>query len=263
MSLSSKSFFARSKILVLAALQSYQPPEDLHQPRTGTQDMRPLAEFINNTSCPPHFIDVLGAQAYVMSNETDIIVACRGTDRSGANDANADMLFRTVPYDDVGGEVHSGFYSEYSKIITGVRSAIIMHGDKEKDVWVCGHSLGGAVALLVSVDIFPTECQTFGQPRVGNKKFLENVNFPYYRWQNNNDIVTQLPLSVFGFCHAGVLKYIDAHSNVVEGAVLQRMKDVTHSILRAVCKRKWLDWRQDHRAVEYHNIIHKMDDAAE
>ena len=80
------------------------------------------------------------------------------------------------------GAIHRGFYAEYKKVIPGIKEAIAKHDKKgTKDIWVCGHSLGGAMALLVAVELEPSGgCHTFGQPRVGNAEFISGINFSYY-----------------------------------------------------------------------------------
>ena len=173
-----------------------------------------MKKFLNKP-LPPTYIDVEGAQAYVMSDSKDVLIACRGTEPTELNDVKADL--KTWPVDHhKGGKVHRGFYAEYKKVIPGIKEALAKHNKKGvKDVWVCGHSLGGAMALLVSVELEPSGgCHTFGQPRVGNAQFLKSVNFPYYRYRNNNDIVTKVPLWIMGYRHHGNLHYITSDCKI-------------------------------------------------
>ena len=57
--------------------------------------------------------------------------------------------------------------------------------DLDKYIYVCsGHSLGGALAVICSLDIYghlelkreQLQVYTFGQPKVGNKMFAETID---------------------------------------------------------------------------------------
>lgn len=96
--------------------------------------------------------------------------------------------------------VHQGFY-QYAMAF---RSAI---GDrleqlKNKKLYICGHSLGGAGALLLSAliqDIYsPSTLRlyTYGMPRTGTQTFVKRYqNILHYRHVNNHDLVPQVPMA--------------------------------------------------------------------
>jgi len=71
-----------------------------------------------------------------------------------------------------GCKVHSGFFSAWEDIKHEVLSAVTnwrtFHPDA--DIYVTGHSLGGAMAVLASAEIQQGvhSLYTFGEPRVGN-----------------------------------------------------------------------------------------------
>ena len=56
----------------------------------------------------------------------------------------------------------------------------------------------------------PSGLFTYGSPRVGNIRYVNHVRLPYYRWVNNNDIVTQVPPAWMGYRHTGREMYINA-----------------------------------------------------
>lgn len=63
-------------------------------------------------------------------------------------------------------------------------------------LFVTGHSLGGALALLTTVLFAPNvngACYTYGAPRIGNYDFFENVKTPVFRVVNSADIVPRVP----------------------------------------------------------------------
>ena len=66
----------------------------------------------------------------------------------------------------------------------------------EKEIILTGHSLGGAVALIVGAlmvrdEIYPNQIVTFGAPRCGRLKLLDRVPVTMYR--HGKDIVPLVP----------------------------------------------------------------------
>lgn len=103
-----------------------------------------------------------------------------------------------------GAYVHQGFYryamtlwmgNEDSSLSRDVRS--IHHN---KNFYICGHSLGGAGALMISAilkEMFsPSVLRlfTYGAPRSGTRSFSERYkSITHYRHVNNHDLVPQVP----------------------------------------------------------------------
>lgn len=110
--------------------------------------------------------------------------------------------------------VHSGFYKQLTTnnnhliLITKVKALLETYPDYH--IFVCGHSLGGALATLYGY-ILSNEIQqnvtvvSFASPRVGNygwkTAFDEKTNLDHYRVTNNNDIVTSFPMILYN--HVG------------------------------------------------------------
>ena len=83
-----------------------------------------------------------------------------------------------------------------------------------KPLYLCGHSLGGALATLVYAHftlsrdpILVNGVVTVGQPRVGTKKFKEMMQVMgpcvLQRIYNANDIVPTVPPTIEGYRHYG------------------------------------------------------------
>lgn len=90
--------------------------------------------------------------------------------------------------------VHSGFGSLFNSIIENNDAAriimgangliyrpVFLHDLGVKRIVVCGHSLGGALAVLASYHISrrtktPVDCVTFGAPQVGDKSFVKRFD---------------------------------------------------------------------------------------
>ena len=264
MAVKDMSYRERGLLLSMYAHQCYQSPKDLLKARPGIKDLTPLKKFLNKP-LPPTFIDVDGAQAYVMSDSNDVLIACRGTEPTQLNDVVADLKMFPVPHHK-GGRVHRGFYGEYQKVIPGIKEALAKHNKSgKKTVWVCGHSLGGAMAVLVAAELQPNGgLHTFGQPRVGNAEFLKCLkDVPYYRYRNNNDIVTAVPPSWLFFKHGGVLRYINTYGNIRPATYWQRFKDKCSGHWIALKSFNLIDGFADHSMGLYHEYLYNMDDKGE
>ena len=261
MAVKDMSYRERGLLLSMFAHQCYCEPKDLLKARPGIKSLDPLKKFLNKP-LPPTYIDVEGAQAYVMSDSKDVLIACRGTEPTAINDVLADLKMFPVKHH-IAGRVHRGFYAEYDKVIPGIKEALKKHDKKgNKTVWVTGHSLGGAMAVLVAAELQPSGgLHTFGQPRVGNKAFLKSLDgIKYYRYRNNNDIVTAVPPSWLFFRHGGVLRYINTYGNIRPATWAQRFKDKCRGYWQALKSFNLIDGFADHNMGAYHEFISNMDD---
>jgi triacylglycerol lipase len=264
MSVKDMSYRERGLLLSMFAHQCYCEPKDLLKKRPGIKSLEPLKKFLNKP-LPPTYIDVDGAQAYVMSDSKDVLIACRGTEPTQINDILADLKMFPVKHH-ISGRVHRGFYAEYDKVIPGIKEALTKHNKKgDKTVWVTGHSLGGAMAVLVAAELRPNGgLHTFGQPRVGNAEFLKALDgIKYYRYRNNNDAVTAVPPSFLLFRHGGVLRYINTYGNIRPATWLQRFKDKCRGHWMALKSFNLIDGFADHSMGLYHEYLYNMDDNGE
>lgn len=110
---------------------------------------------------------------------------------------------------------HKGFSECAEAVIDQCLKAVSRWPGKR--VTVTGHSLGGAIALLVAIGIQArvnmmergahVRCITFGQPRVSNKSLIRSaLPGEYVRVQNGSDIVCRVPK--LGYSHAGKCLYL-------------------------------------------------------
>ena len=156
-----------------------------------------------------HTIQVDHVAVDVRQKNNYQIVAFRGSDDD--QDWGANLDWRLIQYDN-GVKIHSGFYSMVAKVYWQVRGAL----DKNKPIYLTGHSVGGALAQIISRDLIMDGfivwgCVTFGAPRVGNRKFAECLNMehtPKIRAVLKNDVVPHLPSMFGGYKHAGQLYYL-------------------------------------------------------
>lgn len=123
------------------------------------------------------------------------MLAFRGTERKFADfktDVKADLV--KAPEAHATELIHNGFYGAFN----AVREEI--YDDLKKDphlpLYVTGHSLGGALAIVATRFIAKDSlgaCYTFGGPRVGNLDMGFVFRTPIYRVVNSSDIVPRTP----------------------------------------------------------------------
>ena len=106
--------------------------------------------------------------AYVAHAEDVLVVVFRGTDDTEDWFFNAN----TYPRKMAEGNLHGGFGCAYGTVRTQVLSEI--EKANPKHIWITGHSLGGAMALVCAYDLAVYQDRkidgviTFGQPRIAN-----------------------------------------------------------------------------------------------
>lgn len=167
-----------------------------------------------------------GTVVNVVSDETQLVIAFRGTDDS--DDVRYDADFSTEP-GEFGARVHSGFRMALNKVWGDIEPVILA---TNKDVLFTGHSLGGALALLAAARVLEMGRRvegvvTFGQPRVGKGKFAREINLRMlsriFRVINFVDPVTRIPLAIQGYRHAGRRWYYDDNGTLFEDASALRL----------------------------------------
>ncbi len=203
------------------------------------------------------YMDIDGAQAYVFSNDVDVVVACRGTEPKEFNDIQADLKVFPVLSETVG-RVHRGFRKEVDDLWPVLEEKLI---ENEKKLWLCGHSLGAAMATICAsrcrlsqINSNPVGLFTYGSPRTGTKKYVSHCVVNHTRWVNNNDIVTRVPAPWMGYRHVGNEMYLNAYGKVRKINGFQRAKDRLRGFIMGI-KEGEVDHFSDHSIVRYVEYI--------
>lgn len=189
-------------------------------------------------------------QASFFSNDTDVaykhhsqamwvefdqlaILSFRGT-QFGAQDLATDLQVVALQADTEHpehGKVHAGFREGLNVIWPQVKAKLMTLKGTDKPLYITGHSLGGALAVVATSRIFLGKdfeeiarrnlrgLYTYGAPRVGDEAFASSIrnqavrypDFHFVRVRNFMDIVTRIPSSrlLTNYEHIGPLYYLD------------------------------------------------------
>ena len=159
-------------------------------------------------------------QAFVAGSDKMIIVAFRGTEPTNIKDWLSDANALATPGPAGKGFVHDGFSRALDSIYPQVKEAVQKLRDNDQTLWITGHSLGGALAMLASArmhfenrNLLPNGVYTFGQPRTCDRLLAAPYNEAFasrvFRFVNNNDVVAQVPPEP-AFHHVDDVRYFDS-----------------------------------------------------
>lgn len=155
--------------------------------------------------------------AFLARNDRFAVLAFRGTTKDYRNIlTDMDVRFH---HDKSGAKIADGFSRAYALVQDDIAAAVGALSPS-LPLYITGHSLGGALALIASIRILPSDriaaCYTYGCPRVGNHEFGDLLwKVPIYRQVHHSDIVPRVPFG-FGYRQDGDLRYIKRSGALVE-----------------------------------------------
>lgn len=147
-------------------------------------------------------------QLYYVYNANKVIVAWRGT--ASLFDVGTNLAFRPVNTNlcDKGkarctsllpaGKVHTGFWSGYNRVNMKFAAEFVnlerLSGSH--DLYICGHSLGGALALIHATSLKNSNplLYTYGMPRTFTRDAVMQLSeITHFRHVNDNDPIPAVP----------------------------------------------------------------------
>lgn len=161
--------------------------------------------------------DTQGFIHHVVDSNT-LIISWRGSQQAQdwINDFNG--WHTVIPYGNYTSkiQVHRGFLKCYKSVRGKILEYISTHRESIHQIFVAGHSLGGALSLLCALDIqyncgIHPKVFTSGAPCVGNKEFARSYNKRVpdtTRTYARRDIVPKLPPRRFGRRLKGGYKHV-------------------------------------------------------
>ena len=159
--------------------------------------------YCDRTLSPPlgwHVHTLPNTRGFILTSPASelVIVSFRGS--SAITDLATDSRLTPAP---AGGHVHKGYWRMYAKYC---RAATRDATRNARRVWLTGHSLGGALALLAAADLAtlarPQTITTIaiGPPKVGDAGFAAHIaerilpNGPVRIIVNDYDVVPMAPI---------------------------------------------------------------------
>jgi hypothetical protein len=157
-------------------------------------------------------------QVYLAQNDQHLVVAFRGTESPNAMEGLKDWLltnaanFLMVPEGrlgtdlaaaGVGARFHQGFVNAIADVWDALLEAVVAERKRlDRPLWVTGHSLGGALAMLAGWLFYRKfvpvhQIYTFGAPMIGNDEAAKAFNKAFagkiFRYVDTVDPVPRLP----------------------------------------------------------------------
>lgn len=235
-----------------------------------------------------------GTQAWVSRDikEKKVMVAFRGTEPTHPQDIFTDVDIRQTAvelrekpnrnifqrildwprfssFKRSGPAVHSGFYRGYKGVQETLLDTIDACTGKDKSwrVYCTGHSLGGALAILLAFELsqrinpdpkYHVSMYNFGGPRVGNIPFVDLYKvMDSWRIHNEHDLVAQIPpAGLMGYRH------VDAGVRILENGNGFKFTDANNDDVEIPAGAKWtprnIVRRLNHRIGDYGELIQKQ-----
>ena len=145
-----------------------------------------------------HFLhDDNETQAFITHNDKVMVLSVRGT--ASLLDIVRDIDALQVPHEDGRGQAHNGFYQAF----VGAKDFVSRYMEAfyaGQTIMVCGHSLGGAIALLLAEWLnrsYPSAnviLYTYGSPRAGDSAFVKAAaGLTHHRLVNHHDPIPGVP----------------------------------------------------------------------
>ena len=149
-------------------------------------------------------------QGYVAYGPERVLIAFRGTESGRDWRTNLQAVTDPGPWYDT--RVHEGFQDAFAAVALQVGEIIGRVVRQGQPIWITGHSLGGALAVLLAATLLEAGrpvagLYTFAAPRVGDGAFEAELNdqmrnAAHWRVANAGDLVPHLPPEPM-FSHAG------------------------------------------------------------
>ena len=170
-------------------------------------------------------INVAETQGFVCKRnvgEPYLVLAFRGTEKNVSDWLTDARCVPTAIGKEQKAKVHTGFWTAFTKnkdakkrtvkeIVEQIlqRPEALDGNNKLLPLFITGHSLGGALALLATKLVAPNvtgACYTFGGPRIANYEFFRQIKTPVFRIVNSSDVVPRVPPGAGMFILVGIFK---------------------------------------------------------
>lgn len=158
-----------------------------------------------------------------------VVLSFAGTDPAVWETLATDFNPRIGP-----GNTHVGFQAAMDAAVSDVRAAIALSQQRNKPLFIAGHSLGAALAALaarfaVAQNHPPRAVYAYGMPRTGDATFQSAYNGVLgdvtYRLVHGHDLVARVPMSFLGYRHVGNVLPCVSNAKFVAGNLSTDRRD--------------------------------------
>jgi hypothetical protein len=257
--------------------------------------------YLDEAAAAPLFRDRLGLEArlisvdntqvYVGQNDKSVVVAFRGSQAPDTLDGLKDWLLTNAndllilpegrlgtdfAAAGVGARFHRGFMGALAEIwdplFAAVDSALKA---RERPLWITGHSLGGALALLAAwrlqQNFVPVhQVYTFGAPMIGNaaaaQAFQREFANKIFRYVDEEDLVPRLPaVSLVANAYDHCLSEVALGAAVAAGSAAGYLKGLAGTAAGGLLHATVIDdlWIQTRQRISRHMIANYHERIAE
>ncbi len=221
----------------------------------------------------PEFIEAYhfsqgNTQAVLVEHQHYLCFAFRGTDEVADWIDNINIIKTNINETEC--ETHAGFLNHFNSVWEDIEAKCNeLININPRPIFFTGHSLGGAVATIATArwalesDRQFSSTYTFGQPRAISLKSSRMLNAMFgsrfFRFHNNNDIVSRVPTRLRGFSHVGQTIYIDRDNSLhTDIGFWHRFQDRLRGAIDAL-NEKGIDHFTDHDMEKYLHAIKNWD----
>jgi triacylglycerol lipase len=195
------------------------------------------AEFVAIEQLPSAPLDILhllnGTKplpfGFIASKDNNIYIVIRGTQTP--LEWFDDASIRPMPFNPGWGNTTAGFLLLHRQIFPKILEFMSANQGGTRQLFICGHSLGAALANLVAADLAfhqliknGTKVYTFSGPRVGDATFATNfkqiLGLSAWRIFNTEDLVPNLPFATLALDPATQLGLFESRIELLMKLIL-------------------------------------------
>lgn len=194
------------------------------------------------------------AEGFVAANEADVIVAIRGH-------REPDRWMDSIAQGHIaayGGRVSKGFHENATAIWDSVLAAFFDANVGNKNLWLTGHSIGGATAAVLAAELSAegfniSAVYTFGAPAVFDANAADAFEPALHRFVNDGDWIpeTQWPRLTRKYVHVGTRHFLLRSGAVGSGRYPDHLARRVDRFLNIEAPMVQSGFTEDHRMDEY------------
>jgi triacylglycerol lipase len=227
-----------ARVVEIEQVQLPFSPDDFSFTRENALYLAHASDIAYHRAPAAAALDRLGLNAIAFRNritrtrgflgvcDTHAVLSFRGSDPLTLPNWITDVVAGLVQRADYQGRVHQGFSSVLRRTWGKVED--ILNEVGEKPLFLTGHSMGGALAMLTGCRLakmgrMPAAIYTFGSPRVGDPVFCSGYSLPTYRIVNRLDLVPEMPM-------ASLRRLLPATPGFIKERMLNRLQKLADRV---------------------------------